>query len=438
MKAFDIAVGQPWAILPEQLQVILSIAARENESIEAVSAKLGRPLQNTYSVEVRDNVAILPIQGPIMRHANLFSSVSGATSLELVAKDFNEALNNPSINAIVLNVDSPGGAVNGVNEFSNMVHAARGKKPIVAYVSGVGASAAYWIASAADEIIADATASLGSIGVISVMQDDRQAKAQKGIQEIQIVSSQSPKKRPDITTEEGRADVQSMVNTIASVFVGTVARNRGVTDSVVVSDFGQGGLLVGADAVKAGLVDRLGSFESVIARLAGLKKRGNIMEENKAASLVITKEIIASEYPSIADAFRKEGAEFECARIKGVKEQSMAGHEALVEALMFDGKSTSADAAIQILSSEKKMRGQALANLKADAPAPIISPTLPATNGEEVKSKNDHLPLEEKCDAEWRENAELRSSFMNDKAAYIAFSKADENGQVRMMQKSQH
>ena len=74
-----------------------------------------------------------------------------------LAPNFTQALEDDSIQGIVLNIDSPGGQMNGTNELANMIFAARGTKPITAYVGGLGASGAYWIASAADEIAVDAT-----------------------------------------------------------------------------------------------------------------------------------------------------------------------------------------------------------------------------------------------------------------------------------------
>ena len=168
MRIWNRITGDPWAITETALHTILEIAARENERPEAVAAKLGRELQNTYQVTEREGVAILPITGPLFRYANLFTKVSGASSYELIARDFTAALENPQIKAIILDIDSPGGEVNGVSELSNMIFEARGKKPVSAYASGDAASGAYWIASAADEIVVSETAALGSIGVVAI------------------------------------------------------------------------------------------------------------------------------------------------------------------------------------------------------------------------------------------------------------------------------
>src|SRR5690606_21790544 len=149
--------------------------------------------------------------------------------------------------------------VSGINEFAAMVAAS--PKKTVAYVGNMAASAAYWIASAADEIVIDATAQLGSIGVVMGWIDDSRAMEKAGYEEIEFVSSQSPNKRPDHKTDEGRAVIQQEVDDLAAVFVAAVAENRGVTTDKVITDFNRGGLLVGAKAVAAGMADRLGSFE---------------------------------------------------------------------------------------------------------------------------------------------------------------------------------
>ena len=274
MRALDIAASVPWAIRPEALNALLAIAAREDvapaliaaamsHAPEAVAAKLGRPLDNSHTVSVRDDVAVVPVVGPIFRYGGLFSAISGATSIEVVARDFQTALDDPDVRAILLHVDSPGGEVSGVGEFADMIYAARGRKPITAYVSDLGASAAYWIASATDRVVVAETAAVGSIGVVAAMKDP----AKHDTREIEFVSSQSPKKRADITTEGGRAQVQAVVDAIADVFVGTVARNRGVSVETVLRRYGAGGILIGRQAVEAGLADQLGSFEGTLRDL---------------------------------------------------------------------------------------------------------------------------------------------------------------------------
>jgi signal peptide peptidase SppA len=265
MRALQAVCGTPWAITADALQTILEIAARENLDVAAVEAQLGRPLDNTHQVTTRDGVATIPVEGPIFRRADFFTQVSGATSIETLATDLRAALDDPTVQAILLAIDSPGGASNGVGEFADMVFQARGTKPITAYVSHQGASAAYWIAAACDEIVVAPTAMVGSIGVVTAVPDPSKTKAR----DIEIVSSQSPKKRPDVSTETGRSQIQATLDDLADVFIAAVATYRGVSVETVLSDFGEGDIFVGRKAVGAGLADRVGTYE---ATLAGLQK----------------------------------------------------------------------------------------------------------------------------------------------------------------------
>jgi ClpP class serine protease len=280
MKAFDLAASVPWAIRPESLQQILAIAARAHEpNFEAVTARLlerereldptsvaavqGDRLDGTRYTRVRGETAILPIEGPIFRYANLMTMLSGATSVEVLAKDLQVALDSPDIGSILLHVDSPGGQVNGVAEFADMLYAARGKKPIMAYISHEGCSAAYWIASAADRIEVAQTAMVGCIGAVLAIPDPKQDDSGR----VEFVSANAPNKRPDPGTRQGRAEIEGIVDTLGDQFVQAVARNRGVSVDTVLADFGQGGILIGQAAVDAGLADGVGSFEAMLAEL---------------------------------------------------------------------------------------------------------------------------------------------------------------------------
>ena len=236
--------------------------ARENRKTpEAIAREMGRDMKDANAVSIRDGVAVIKVSGPLFRYANLMTRICGATSYELLAQDFNKAVQNPKIKGILLDIDSPGGEVNGCSELSDMIYQARGTKPIVAYASGACCSGAYWIASACDKILAADTAILGSIGVVSIFEKDDEDKT------IEIVSSQSPNKRPDINTEEGKAKIQARVDELAEVFIAKVARNRGISEDDVVNNFGAGDVSVGKSAVRSGLADGLASFEEIIADL---------------------------------------------------------------------------------------------------------------------------------------------------------------------------
>lgn len=266
VRALRFIAQEMWAILPETLELIRDIAAREHvPDWEAVLAKQGSPLTPGARAVQRGSVAVVPVRGPIFRYANVITDFSGATSIEDTAQEFQDALDNPSVRSIVLNIDSPGGMVNGASEFAD--HVAASPKPVIAYMGGQGASMAYWIGAGAGQIVVSSTAVVGSIGVISG------ARVVDDATVIEAVSKQSPRKRPDTKTPEGRAQLQAQLqanaDAMAEVFVDFVARNRRVSREKVLTDFGQGDVLVGANAVAAGLADRVGTLEGVIRQLNG-------------------------------------------------------------------------------------------------------------------------------------------------------------------------
>jgi hypothetical protein len=118
---------------------------------------------------------------------------------------FGEAIAAEDVQAIVLHIDSPGGLITGVHEFAGQIYAARNIKPVVAYISGMGTSAAYWIASAAGRVVADETAILGSIGVVAAWTDDTEARKSTGY-EFQLAAS--PRRNIRIYAVASKADVK--------------------------------------------------------------------------------------------------------------------------------------------------------------------------------------------------------------------------------------
>lgn len=277
--ALEAAMSVPWAIYEPALRTILEIAAREPVDLRAVAewkrtspetlaSRQGAWKEGTDAVQVRDGVGIVTAAGPIFRRANLMTELSGATALSSIAKDFTAVVEDPSVRSILLDLDTPGGEANGIGEFASMVRAACEKKPVTAYVGGTAASAGFWIASAANRIVMAPTAMVGSIGVVMACRDSRERDAKAGIATHEFVSSVSPLKRPDPATDEGSAAIQAMVDRLAEEFVGAVASFRGVSPETVAADFGRGGMLIGSDAVDAGMADSLGSFEGLLSELS--------------------------------------------------------------------------------------------------------------------------------------------------------------------------
>lgn len=354
--AFELAASRPWLMTSEALDSVMAVADRQGD-VDALEARLGQRLDNTRTVAVRDGVAVIPATGPVFRYANLFTSISGATSTQVLATDVQAAIDDPSVKAIVLNIDSPGGEATGINELSDLIYNARGRKPIKAYVGGMMASALYWIGSAADEVIVDETAQLGSVGVVLSL---RKQEDRPGEKSFEVVSSNAPNKRPDIETEEGRSQLQARVDELATVFLDKVARNRGIPRDQVNDRFRQGGMAIGANAVELGMADRLGSLESLIAELAGPSASSQRRRPTAMTTVKTTAELHAAidagndpksiqiAAPEAADTNQlkqsaaEEATTAERERCKGILELSSPGYEEEVAAAIDEGASVEA------------------------------------------------------------------------------------------------
>lgn len=290
--------SQPWAILPEYLSAIEGLAQRlaSNPALDVVAADghadrhmaalavMGSRAEGTRSATLRDGVGCLPIMGPILPRAALLNpSGAGATALDLAAADLRALNANADVRSICIVMDTPGGAVAGVNEFSRLVAASA--KPITVHVTGMGCSAGYWIAApAVGGISTDPTGIVGSLGV-AMSTSVQEAPDGQGRRALDITSTNAPNKRPDLSTEEGRATLRAMLDEIEGVFFAAVAKGRGVTVSTVKSDFGGGGLKTGNQAKAAGMVDRIEAdgLEATLSRLA--RNRAPATPRRTAAAL---------------------------------------------------------------------------------------------------------------------------------------------------------
>ncbi len=135
---------------------------------------------------------------------------SGGTSVQGVARQFRAAMADPDIGRVILDVDSPGGQVGGVEELAREIYQARGQKPVTAIANGLAASAAYWIATAADEFVVTPSGQVGSIGVFGMHQDVSAALEKDGVK-VTMVSAGKYKTEGnpfEPLTDEARAAMQ--------------------------------------------------------------------------------------------------------------------------------------------------------------------------------------------------------------------------------------
>lgn len=241
---------QHWAILPCALSDIL---ARADENFEAFfdigDAAFG-------SFKKQDNKAIIDISGVIFKRSNILTMLGLGTSTESASAQLDAALADASIEEIVLKIDSPGGMIDGTNAFADKVFNARAQKPITSVITGTAASAAFWIGSAANRIVAtDETNLIGNIGAQVTV-------PKKGVEDkVTFISSNAPRKNLDPTSKEGEEVYQNLANRLESIFIEKVARNRGVEENYVKASYGRGDVLLAKEALKVNMIDELENFD---------------------------------------------------------------------------------------------------------------------------------------------------------------------------------
>lgn len=454
MKIIDVLTA-PWAIQPSKLLEIQGIYAThlrgEKIDIKGVEAAIGRPLVNTQQgYEVIDGVAVLPIVGVISKRMNLMQQISGGASSELVARDLKAAMSDPAVNAIILQIDSPGGTVDGTETLANLVRQAAAVKPCIAFADGTMASAAYWIGSAASEIyISDSVTTVGSIGVVATHVDVSGAEAAKGIKTTEITAGKFKRAASQYAalSESGRQSIQDQVDYLYSVFVQAVADNRGVSTDTVLQDMADGRIFIGQQAINAGLVDGVSTLDALIAKLSQQGAGAMVTARKPAATrqtaaaaestttmenspMKITMQDVLAHAPDVAEALRAEGAATaqaaaataERERIQAVFAQSMPGHEALINSLAFDGKTTGSEAAVAVLGAERNLRTKAMSDRNADAPNVVAHAAAPSDTAADVAA---NPATEAQAKAKWEASDELRAEFAGSFSTYWAACQVD-------------
>ena len=237
-------------------------------------AEFETALASSRISRVEDSKAVIDVKGVITKQPNIFASLFGggnATYPEIISA-LEAAENNPSVNSITLSIDSPGGQFDGLFDALSALQSV--SKPVTAEVSNVAASAAFAIASQADEIVASNKATrFGSVGVVATLNtaDD----------EISISSSKAPKKRPNVKTEEGLKVVIEELDAMHDIFVEAIADGRNTTSDNVNSNFGEGATLLAEESLKRGMIDRIGfasKSTQTIAAVSGTKLEANKMD----------------------------------------------------------------------------------------------------------------------------------------------------------------
>jgi len=267
------------------------------------------PLQ----LQVINGVAHIPIVGELTPSASTCGafSMQGETEYGFIAEACRAADADPAVSSVVFDINSPGGYVDGVDQAAQAMAAIA--KPTEARVSGMAASAAYWLASQADKIVATSPADeFGSIGVAMEWYDDDEAMAKKGVAHRVFTSSDAPDKRPDYSTDEGKATLVKQLDALHKVFVFRVAEGRNVSPDKVNKDFGRGGVLIASAAKAAGMIDHIEGVSiarprQTMENAGSASSAAAISTANKPKEVRMDLAQLKAEHPDVYQTAKAEG-----------------------------------------------------------------------------------------------------------------------------------
>jgi capsid assembly protease len=302
----DAITRTPWAIHPAMLAVILDLVsyrvAGGRLSTEEIDERIQPRAAGMKTSYVSGTVAVIPLQGVLMPRSTLFSQISGGTSLQDFAVSLRDAVSNEQVSAILIDCNSPGGSTDMVPETAALLRSANAQKPITAIANTDSASAAYWLASQAGELVCTPSGMVGSVGVYAAHTDLSAQKTMLG--EHTTLISAGPYKTELSSfaplTPEAEAAVQNVVDQYYAMFVNDVARGRGVSSTDVRNGFGQGRMLTASDALAAGMVDRVATFDDTFNRLAGVKPKPG-PAARAAAAAALAPVLLAAEPDDVDD-----------------------------------------------------------------------------------------------------------------------------------------
>lgn len=272
-----------WMIEPNKAaEIVAALALR----MQGQTDWAGDPRTAVYEGEpvpgASGQVHVLQLHGTLMPRGGMLSRMSGAGSLSEFQSAFRRAASDPTAQAIVIEIDSPGGMVDLVPETAAMIHEARrADRPIVAHANTMAASGAYWIAAACDEVVVTPSGMVGSIGAYTMHQDLTAAMEQRGIKRTIIkAGSRKIEGNPyEPLTPVARAALQARIDRTYDMFTKDVARFRGLPVSTVRGDpesdeqhMGGGRVYDGQDAVRLGMADRVETFHDTLMRVASSRR----------------------------------------------------------------------------------------------------------------------------------------------------------------------
>lgn len=264
--------AEPWAMDRGKLAVIADFLAFKAGGGTVAADEMAARISKKQDGEIARRegaVAVIPVHGVLAPKMDLLTEFSGGTSYVGLQSALEAAIADDDVKAIVLDIDSPGGAVPGAQELGEAIRSLRGgDKPIIAQVNHLAASAAYWVASQADEVVVSPSGRAGSIGVYTVHEDISAALEKAGVKRTYIAAGEHKVEgnETEPLSEDALAFVEERVKRSYDRFVQAVADGRRVSVAKVEKDFGQGRVFFAEELVEKGMADRIGTLSDTLAR----------------------------------------------------------------------------------------------------------------------------------------------------------------------------
>lgn len=243
----------PWLITQDALEGINALIEARINNPAADPAPRAEEGSGT-ATSAADNVAVIGIRGVIGKRLSMMEAACGGVDIEAVERAFDMANADSNISRIVLHIDSPGGTVTGVPELAEKIYSKK-RKPVMAFSDTKVASAAYYLASAADEIVVTPTAIVGSIGVVLQVRETLNAEAADGRTRLRVFRSGADKAAGvdgPISPEQAAA-FQAQVDKLGAMFRADVTKAR----PSVTAESMTGMTWFGEEAVGRHLADRM-------------------------------------------------------------------------------------------------------------------------------------------------------------------------------------
>lgn len=424
-----------WALAADRLEPSASYSIRarvearaERRTVLAIGERLSSSVMTFASLV--GEVAVIPVWGAILNKRSVFFA-----SYEEIAADLALAVADPRVKRIVLDIDSPGGMVEGCADCAELIAGVTAIKPVSAQVRGSACSAAYWLAAAASPIAATQGSVVGSVGAVIHYVDLEPLLEKMGARVVEVVAKQSPAKRLDPNSDEGREELQAIVDDAGELFVNALAVYRGTTPAAVVETFGQGRVFPASAALTRGMIDRVGGFDLAAASSGATAAADEIMPAAAAIPNATTEIHVATDTTTLAISETELAdrlAEAVAAAAPDIAADAIASERTRCEAILAaaGGRADLAANAIAaghtrekaletFLAAEREGRGERLSAIAAADAQADVTPIFPSSDAPSAAADTP-----EAWDAEYDASPALKAEFSS-RAHYVAFRKAE-------------